>query len=244
MMKTKLALKRKMRINFQIFFLMHILGVAVFAAPRSYCEQVHQWFAQVEKNPQAVEVTHWAGLVVSLRYGDTTNFTHQDLYCGQKRAFLHRYAAQKLQKLLEIISKEHPGNLLVIWDAARPPIVQYKLWEQVKGTPLNAYVANPRKGSLHNLGMALDISAAKPDSTLLDMGGFDDFSDKAWATHAQEELLLKQGKLTLRQIKNRRIFRDLCRKAGWIQLPQEWWHFNALPSQKALGVFPSLDRTK
>jgi D-alanyl-D-alanine dipeptidase len=44
-----------------------------------------------------------------------------------------------------------------------------------------------------------------------------------------EEKHLTEGKLTQTQIANRKILRKLMTDAGFDQLPQEWWHFDALP---------------
>ena len=35
----------------------------------------------------------------------------------------------------------------------------------------------------------------------------------------------------IEQVKNREILRQIMKKAGFIALPSEWWHFNAYPSK-------------
>jgi D-alanyl-D-alanine dipeptidase len=93
---------------------------------------------------------------------------------------------------------------------------------------MNAYVTSARTGSLHNFGMAVDISVLKPDGTPMDMGtDFDDLSVKAGATIGVEDSLVLANALVGRHVGNRRVVRSIMRRAGWIQLPSEWWHFNA-----------------
>lgn len=205
--------------------LLSILFLPLFAFAEPHCEQMQEWVDRLQQDTNAVEITHWEGLQVELQYSDSTQ---QNLYCGETRAFLHRNASQKVGKALEIIAKEYPGYKLVIWDAARPIFAQEALWGQVKGTNRMVYVSNPRKGSLHNFGMAIDIAARKPDGSPVDMGSiFDDFSAQASASRAVQDSLVRVGRLTPKQRLNRQIFTQIMRKAGFIQLPSEWWHFNA-----------------
>ena len=56
-----------------------------------------------------------------------------------------------------------------ILDAARPRSVSRAMWEKMKGTKFERYVANPEKGSMHNYGCAVDLSIMKKNE-LLDMG--------------------------------------------------------------------------
>lgn len=187
-----------------------------------------EWVRRVSLDSNAVEITQWQGLSIELQYADTLK---KDLYCGESRAFLHRVAARKLEKVLLILKEKFPGYSLVIMDAARPRHAQEALWNEVRGTGQMLYVSNPRKGSLHNFGMAIDIAARKPDGSLVDMGcQYDEFSSLASASPRVMDSLVHLGLLTPRQRENRRIFTQVLRSAGFIQLPSEWWHFNAASS--------------
>ena len=67
---------------------------------------------------------------------------------------------------------------LVIFDSLRPFSVQLKMWEIVKGTDMEKYVASPSNDSSHNYGTAVDVSIASNHSggfSLLDMGTSFDF---------------------------------------------------------------------
>ena len=106
--------------------------------------------------------------------------------------------------------------------------IQYKLWKKVKGTSQEPYVANPDKGSIHNFGFALDLSLLNEFDNEVDMGtAFDDFTPLAEPT--KEEKFFKESKLTQVQIENRKILRSIMTQSGFIQRPNEWWHYDALP---------------
>jgi D-alanyl-D-alanine dipeptidase len=176
-----------------------------------------------------VEITASAGMVVDLRYATPNNFVGYNMYGEFNRAFLHRIAAKKLEKAVRTLKSTKPRYKLVIFDALRPRSVQYMLWSKVRGTIQERYVANPKGGSIHNFGFALDLSITDEYGKELDMGTpFDDFTPLAEPRLEQE--FLKKGKLTDLQIKNRRLLRNVMEQSGFIALPLEWWHFDALPA--------------
>jgi hypothetical protein len=53
---------------------------------------------------------------------------------------------------------------------ARPAWVQRIMWDIVKATPCQPYVADPAKGSIHNFGCAVDLTVATREGKPLDMG--------------------------------------------------------------------------
>ena len=105
------------------------------------------------------------------------------------------------------------------------------MWSLVKQTPQQPYVANPDKGSLHNFGFAIDLSLIDSSGNPLDMGTAFDFFGPL-AEPRKENDFLKQGKLSSEQVRNRQILRSIMQEAGFVQLPIEWWHFDALPRQE------------
>ena len=166
------------------------------------------------------------GLRMDLRYGTFDNVTGHDLYCGIQRAFLHRDALPKLRRALALIAKELPGYSIVVFDAARPMYAQAALKRTVAGTPYTNYVSSGKTGGLHNYGLALDIGLADSTGALLDMGtDFDSF--EKCAGEVGEAAALESGRLTQQQVDNRNLFRNIMKRAGWVTLPSEWWHFNA-----------------
>ncbi len=95
------------------------------------------------------------------------------------------------------------------------------------GKPQEKYVADPKKGSIHNFGMALDLSVLDEKGHELDMGtGFDSFTPLAEPQLEKDKLA--SGELTEAQMANRLILRRPMEEAGFKVLPEEWWHFDSL----------------
>lgn len=181
-----------------------------------------------EMGPDFVDVGLLEGVKIDLRYATTNNFVGQNLYGEYKKAYLHKLAAEKLRKAALELHKTHPRWSLLVFDALRPRSIQRLLWDRVKGTPQEAYVANPQTGSIHNYGFAVDVSIVDDQSKEIDMGTpFDDF--RPLAQPRKEDDYLAQGKLTADQVRNRKLLRRVMMEAGFLQLPIEWWHYDALP---------------
>ena len=198
--------------------------------PKHFCKEAEKFYALMEKSKSYVEITSLEGLVLDLRYGSFENFSGHDLYCGGKRAFLHRDAEKKLKKAIQILKQDFPGFTFVIFDAARPLYAQETLRKTVRNTPYSHFVSSPNPGGMHNFGLALDLTLKDSNGVILDMGtDFDSF--EAAAGKQGEKEALKTGRLLPEQVKNREILRQIMKKAGFIALPSEWWHFNAYPSK-------------
>jgi len=183
---------------------------------------------QVQASPDFVDISKNPALAIDLKYASVDNFLASDLYGEFRIPFLHRVAAAKLDSAARLLAAERPGAKLVIYDALRPRSIQYRLWDKVKGTAREKYVANPATGSIHNYGFAVDLGLLDASGKAMDMGTpFDDFSDRAQPR--LEAGFFKTGALTTAQIADRKLLRRIMEKAGFIQLPLEWWHFDALP---------------
>jgi D-alanyl-D-alanine dipeptidase len=196
------------------------------AKPLRFCTAAKQWVDYASHDSNLVEITHMRGIRMDLRYGTFNNVTGHDLYCGIQRAFLHRDALPKLRRALTLIAKELPGYSIVIFDAARPMYAQAALKSTVAGTPYSNYVSSGKTGGLHNYGLALDIGLADSTGALLDMGkDFDSF--ETCAGEVGEAAALESGRLTQQQVDNRNLLRGIMKRAGWVTLQSEWWHFNA-----------------
>lgn len=197
---------------------------------------VHDSALSIAGSPDYVELKPSDGLAIDLKYATTDNFVGQNMYGDFNKAYLHHIAADKLTHAIRNLKALHPAYRLVIYDALRPRSVQYLLWDKVKGTSRQKYVADPKHGSIHNFGFAVDISILDENGKPLDMGTpFDDFTPLAQPR--LEQAFLKEGKLTRQQIDNRLLLRKVMEDAGFIQLPVEWWHFDALPKAKVMSGF-------
>ncbi len=165
---------------------------------------------------------------VDLRYSSTNNFFGADVYGNLEDAYLQPDVAEKLISAQELLHKSHSGYNLYIYDAARPMFVQQIMWDTVK-IPIKEktkYLSNPKKGSLHNYGAAVDITICDSLGKPLDMGtDFDYFGELAYPS--KEQIMLRNGSLTNEQIANRILLRSVMSGAGFFNIQTEWWHFNS-----------------
>lgn len=176
---------------------------------------------------------------VELKYSTTDNFTKSILYEDLERAYLHPLAIEKLKLAVENLRRMNPELSFIIYDAARPQSVQYKMYDAVKGTPYASYVAEPSRTGLHNYGMAIDLTLCDEYGRPLDMGTSFDFFGKA-ASIRDEDGLIKQGILTKEQVTNRRLLRKAMTDADFLTVKGEWWHFNAISLQEAKSNYKLL----
>jgi len=183
--------------------------------------------SQAARDSSYTDVSDIPNVHVDLRYASENNFLKENLYGGFRRCFLHRVAAAKLRQAAVALEKIRPGWKLLVFDCLRPRSLQKKLYAAVKGTDRQPYVANPRTGSIHNYGLAVDLSLQDEQGREIDMGTpFDDFTSLAQPAQEPENLLAR--KLSRKQVKNRQLLRMVMTGAGFIQLPIEWWHYDAL----------------
>ncbi len=189
------------------------------------------------RNPDYEDVSALANVVVNLRYGTKQNLLSRDVYGGFQRALLHRIAAEKFRAASRLLHARHPDLKFLVFDALRPQTAQREFWRLVKDTPQKIFFADPAKGSIHSFGLALDIGLVDGSGRELDMGtGFDDLTELAGPRH--EEKFLREGKLSASQVGHRLILRSVMQESGFIQLPHEWWHYDALPADEVRGRFP------
>jgi D-alanyl-D-alanine dipeptidase len=166
-------------------------------------------------------------LLVELKYATEDNFVGRNLYGDLNRCFLQVDAAEMLANAAAHLARRNPGLRLLAYDCLRPRRVQLQMWEVVKGTRQQGYVANPhsKTGSIHNYGCAIDLTLSDAAGKPLDMGtAFDHFGDEAQPRH--ESRLLAAGKLDHEALANRLLLREVMVRAGFYPLANEWWHFN------------------
>jgi D-alanyl-D-alanine dipeptidase len=151
-------------------------------------------------------------IVVDMRYASEDNFTQKKLY-DSNTCFLRRSVATKLDAVQRELERMNLG--LKVWDCYRPLAVQRIFWAIL---PDERYVANPKTGSRHNRASAVDLTLVDSQGKELQMPtGFDDFSPRAAHQY--------QG-LPDQVIRNRELLKGLMEKAGFIPLPEEWWHYD------------------
>jgi D-alanyl-D-alanine dipeptidase len=160
------------------------------------------------------------------------NYFRINFYNNLTKAYLQKEVAEKLSKAQKILHLNKKGYFLLILDAARPRSVSRQMYDKMKGTKFEKFVANPDKGSMHNYGIAVDITVVDDAGKELDMG----FSPFRKSTIEIYWLYVKQKlglKLTNKQKNNRKLLSDTMVKAGFIPLSYEWWHFNGMPKADA-----------
>jgi len=197
--------------NAKKYFLLFIL--ALFITVNCYAQTDSTQVVFEKTLLQFVELNKMnRNILLDIRYATTNNFTGKVVY-PEARAFLVDDAAYSLDSVQKEL--ESMGLGLKIYDAYRPLSVQKIFWEIM---PDEHYVADPKKGSRHNRGMAVDLTLTdKNGKELLMPTGYDDFTEKAHRDYTN---------LTAEQIKNRKILEDIMSKYGFTGLPTEWWHFD------------------
>jgi len=171
---------------------------------------------------QWVEITPNDTLwIKAMAYATTANFLQQAVYpCD--RCMLRFDAAIRLHAVAKQLHQQ--GYRLVLFDCYRPWQVQKKMWQLV---PNPDYVADPKKGSMHNRGIAVDVGVANAYGELLDMGTpFDTFSPMS---HHDAEGLSSEVQA------RRRWLKELMENQGFKALRSEWWHY-ALPNAAAYPI--------
>jgi len=150
--------------------------------------------------------------VYDMKYATEDNFLKTKVYdCAECMLRL------KTVKALIAANKDFQkkGYKIKLYDCYRPLDIQKKMWEIVSN-PI--YVADPKKGSIHNRGGAVDISLVDVTGKEVDMGTSFDFFG-AMASHnfkqLSKEILSKRAYLKNTMIKN-----------GFNSFDSEWWHYN------------------
>lgn len=181
------------------------------------------WQGEMERRGMVDVTTLCQSFIIDMRYATSNNFVGKNMYGSFTRAYLHRDAALSLVKAQQALQKINKAYSIIIYDAARPQSVQRAMWNTVKGTKNEPYVARPNRGGPHNYGVAVDVGLAY-NGVPVDMGTeFDSFSSAAHIT--AEQTLVKQGKISKQALQNRRLLRRVMTEAGFMTYRREWWHF-------------------
>lgn len=180
-------------------------------------------------------------IAVQMIYAAPYNFMGKVLYKDVHKAFMLPALAEKVVAANRELKKLRPDVNLIIYDAARPLKVQYEMWEMVKGTEMDYYVANPEKrNGLHNYGAAVDVTLMDCTQHPLPMGSeYDYFGVEA--NTDDEEGLLKKGRITQREYENRLLLRKVMTDQGLLTVTSEWWHFNLVTKEEAQATLKIIE---
>ncbi len=159
----------------------------------------------VEITPERYDV------VVDLAYAGNNNFTGKPVY--RRNACYLRPEAEAQLVRAAALAGEH-GLRLKILDAFRPTEAQWALWNH---TPDPEFLADPRKGSPHSRGVAVDLTLVDGEGCELDMGtAFDAFTP---LSHHGNTAVPKEAQ------RNRYLLLGIMVSAGWDCYLMEWWHY-------------------
>lgn len=151
-------------------------------------------------------------IIIDMRYATVDNFVEEKMYeCG--RCFLRPEFAKLVVQMHKELKEQDLG--LKMLDCFRPRPIQWKLWEKV---PDPRYVADPRKGSMHNRGLAVDLTIVDKDGKQLDMGTkYDYFGREAYHAYTN---------LPDSIMANRHLLKSLMLKYELKPTSTEWWHYS------------------
>ena len=185
------------------------------------------------KEPKATRTADLVELVkldstvkLDIRYAGSNNFLGKPVY-KEARAFLQRPAAEALLAVHKELARSGYG--LLIHDGYRPWAITKLFWDMTTGFQ-REFVADPKTGSKHNRGCAVDLTMYDlATGTVVEMpGGYDEMTPRSYPDYPGGP-------------PEARAKRDLLRKAmeshGFTVESNEWWHFNFRDWQ----LYPILD---
>lgn len=153
--------------------------------------------------------------VLDLRYATERNVTGRALYPPGARCLLLRPVAERLARAAERLRAR--GFRLRLYDCYRPLSAQRELWRRY---PRPGWVADPRTGSHHNRGAAVDVGLATPEGGEVELPTpFDAFDPRAAAAAT--------GGVTPAARRHRDLLRAAMQAEGFRASRREWWHFDA-----------------
>jgi D-alanyl-D-alanine dipeptidase len=198
-----------------------VLGMAAEAQRYKYIDSskvmgLAAYTKQIKVKPgyRLVEIKKYIpGIELDIRYATTNNFMHRIMY-KRAKAFARLPVVLALKEVEADLKARGLG--LKIYDAYRPYSVTVKFYEVAHDTN---FVADPRKGSKHNRGCAIDLSLIDlKTGKELDMPtSFDSFSKKAAANYPN---------LSKTEITDRELLKSVMQAHGFKVMPTEWWHYD------------------
>jgi zinc D-Ala-D-Ala dipeptidase len=152
---------------------------------------------------------------LDIRYATSDNLVGRPVYT-EARAFLQRPAAEAL---VIVNSELKPlGYGLMIFDGYRPWSVTKTFWD-VTPDEDKKFVADPKEGSRHNRGCAVDLSLYElATGKEVEMTGvYDEMSERSYPNY-------EGGTDEQRQARD--LLRTKMEANGFTVYEFEWWHFD------------------
>lgn len=167
----------------------------------------------VEIAPPALDVH------LALAYASAENLTGRPVY-RRAACYLHPDAATALGRAVGLAAAL--GLKFKIFDGFRPTEAQWVFW---RFRPDPNYFADPRRGSPHSRGVAVDLTLVRrADGAELDMGtGFDALTPRSH--HGSPEVPIEAQR-------NRYLLLGLMSSAGFDFYRNEWWHYQLFNARR------------
>lgn len=161
-------------------------------------------------------------VVTDIAYATSNNFTGQPVY-GRPACYLNPDAAACLASAIALARPL--GLRFKIFDAFRPSEAQWVLWTH---TPDPDFLADPKRGSPHSMGAAVDLTLIDGAGRELDMGTpFDAFTPLSH--HGRTDIPVEAQR-------NRALLLGLMTAAGWDFYRNEWWHYQLFSARQKYPV--------
>lgn len=155
---------------------------------------------------------------IDIKYGTTDNFTKRILY-KTPISVININTAKKLIKANNTFKKY--GYHIKIFDTYRPFSVQKLMWDLCTN---KKYLADPKKGSNHNRGAAVDITLVDKNGVeLLMPSSYDEFSNRAHINYKSPNK---------KAMANRELLSKIMLQNGFKRISTEWWHFDDVNYKK------------
>jgi D-alanyl-D-alanine dipeptidase len=168
------------------------------------------------RTPDLVELVSLDPTIkLDVRYATDRNFVARAVY-PEARAFLQRPAAEALVRAHRALAKEGYG--LLVFDGYRPWAVTKLFWDLTPRAK-REFVANPKEGSKHNRGAAVDLSLydLATGREVQMPSAYDEMSPRAYPGYTGG---------TAEERARRDLLRAAMEREGFAVEPNEWWHFN------------------
>lgn len=154
-------------------------------------------------------------LKLDIRYATKNNFLKRPIYKVAK-AFLQKPVAEDLIKVNKELHKDGFG--LLIFDGYRPWSITKLFWDEINPDK-RKFVADPKIGSIHNRGCAVDLTLYDLESgkELKMPSEYDTFSEAAYPTYmggTSEERSKRDFLIKVMETHHFKVHSN------------EWWHFN------------------
>jgi len=167
--------------------------------------------------PALVDIPSYdPSIKLDIRYATNNSLLGAPVY-KEGRAFTRREAAEALVKASAWLKTKGYG--LLIHDAYRPWYVNQIFWDSSPDELRNVFITNPKKGSRHNRGSAVDITLYHLDTgePMQAVALYDELSSRSYPDYPGG---------TSRQRWQRNLLRRALETVGYTVYETEWWHFD------------------